>query len=73
MKWVLIIVGVLLFLLGGVWVLQGLYVLTQGVMAGDMKWTVIGGILAAGRHRAGARRCPEEKSNSFRIVAFSVI
>lgn len=47
MKWVLIIVGVLLFLLGGVWVLQGLYVLTQGVMAGDMKWTVIGGILAA--------------------------
>jgi hypothetical protein len=46
MKWVLIIAGVLLFLLGGVWVLQGTYVLTQGVMAGDMKWTVIGGILA---------------------------
>jgi hypothetical protein len=47
MKWVLIVVGALLFLLGGVWVLQGMYVLTQGVMAGDRKWTVIGGFLAA--------------------------
>jgi hypothetical protein len=46
MKWVLIIVGALLVLLGGVWVLQGMYVLTQGVMAGDMKWTFIGGVLA---------------------------
>ncbi|MGA2641587.1 MAG: hypothetical protein ABSG21_11880 [Spirochaetia bacterium] len=47
MKWILIIVGILLILLGGVWVLQGTHVLTQGVMAGDMKWTYIGGILAA--------------------------
>ena len=46
MKLVLIIVGALLVLVGGVWVLQGMYVLTQGVMAGDMKWTYIGGILA---------------------------
>jgi uncharacterized membrane protein YdcZ (DUF606 family) len=46
MKWILIIVGAILFLLGGVWVLQGTHVLTQGVMAGDMKWTYIGGILA---------------------------
>jgi len=46
MKWILIIVGALLVLLGGVWVLQGTHILTQGVMAGDMKWTYIGGILA---------------------------
>jgi hypothetical protein len=46
MKWILIIVGALLVMLGGVWLLQGTYVLTQGVMAGDMKWTYIGGILA---------------------------
>jgi hypothetical protein len=46
MKWILIIIGVLLVLVGGVWVLQGMYVLTQGAMAGDMKWTYIGGILA---------------------------
>ena len=46
MKLLLIIVGALLILVGGVWVLQGMYVLTQGAMAGDMKWTLIGGILA---------------------------
>jgi hypothetical protein len=45
MKWVLIIVGALLILVGGVWALQGLHVLTQGAMAGHMKWTVIGGVL----------------------------
>jgi hypothetical protein len=45
MKWVLIIVGALLILMGAVWVLQGTYVLTQGVMAGDMKWTWIGAIV----------------------------
>ena len=47
MKWLLIIVGALLILIGAVWVLQGTNVLTQGAMAGHMKWTLIGGILAA--------------------------
>jgi uncharacterized integral membrane protein len=47
MKWIFIIVGALLILIGGVWVLQGTNVLTQGEMAGHMKWTLIGGILAA--------------------------
>ena len=47
MKWLLIIIGALLILIGGVWVLQGTNVLTQGAMAGHMKWTLIGGILAA--------------------------
>jgi hypothetical protein len=47
MKLLLIIIGILLILVGAVWVLQGTYVLTQGGMAGDMKWTFIGGILAA--------------------------
>jgi hypothetical protein len=46
MKLLLIIIGALLILIGGLWVLQGTYVLTQGAMAGDMKWTIIGGILA---------------------------
>jgi hypothetical protein len=46
MKWILIIVGALLFILGGLWLLQGTHVLTQGVMAGDLKWTYIGGVLA---------------------------
>ena len=47
MRWVLIIVGVLIILVGLVWVLQGTNVLTQGGMAGHSQWTVIGGILAA--------------------------
>lgn len=46
MKLLLIIIGALLFLVGGLWVLQGTYVLTQGAMAGDTKWTIIGGIVA---------------------------
>ncbi len=46
MKWLLIVVGALLILVGGVWVLQGTNILTQGAMAGHMKWTLIGGILA---------------------------
>jgi uncharacterized membrane protein YdcZ (DUF606 family) len=37
---------VLLILVGVVWMLQGTNVLTQGVMAGHMRWTFIGGILA---------------------------
>jgi hypothetical protein len=47
MKWILIILGSLLVLTGGIWVLQGTNVLTQGEMAGHMKWTLIGGVLAA--------------------------
>ena len=46
MKWLLIVIGALLILVGGVWVLQGTNILTQGAMAGHMKWTLIGAILA---------------------------
>jgi multisubunit Na+/H+ antiporter MnhG subunit len=45
MKWVLIVLGAILFLLGAVWVLQGTNVLTQSVMSGQSRWTVIGAIL----------------------------
>jgi hypothetical protein len=48
MKWFFIILGCLLILVGGVWALQGLNVLTQGVMAGHSKWTLIGSVLGAG-------------------------
>jgi hypothetical protein len=46
MKIALIIVGVLLVLFGGVWILQGANVLTQGFMAGKSQWSVIGSIVA---------------------------
>ncbi len=47
MKLALIIVGALFLLVGGVWILQGTDVLTQGAMAGHSQWTAWGGALAA--------------------------
>ena len=42
MKWVLYIVGVLLFLMGSGWILQGTGIMAVGMMANQMKWTYIG-------------------------------
>ena len=42
MKWILTIVGVLLLLMGSVWILQGLNILTQGAMAGHIQYSVLG-------------------------------
>ncbi len=46
MKTVLTIVGVLLILLGGVWILQGFNILPVGFMAGQMQYALLGAILA---------------------------
>jgi len=45
MRIVLNIVGVLLVLLGSIWVLQGINVLPGSFMSGQMRWAVRGGIL----------------------------
>lgn len=45
MRIVLNIVGVLLVLLGTVWILQGMNVLLGSPMSGQMRWAVRGGIL----------------------------
>jgi hypothetical protein len=42
MKWVLNILGVLLILMGTVWILQGTGVFPVGGMAYQTKWTYIG-------------------------------
>ena len=42
MKWVLNIIGVLLFLMGSVWILQGLGFYPVGGMAYQIKWTYAG-------------------------------
>jgi hypothetical protein len=47
MRIVLNIVGVLLVLLGSIWVLQGINVLPGSFMSGQMRWAVRGGILVA--------------------------
>jgi uncharacterized membrane protein HdeD (DUF308 family) len=45
MKWFLTIIGVLLLLMGSVWILQGLNILTQGFMAGHIQYTILGVIV----------------------------
>ena len=49
-----LVVGIVLILLGGLWVLQGLDVLGQdGGMNGEILWVVIGGlVLLAGAYVA---------------------
>lgn len=46
MKLVLTIVGVLMALLGCVWILQGLNVLPGSFMTGDIRWAIYGAVLA---------------------------
>ncbi len=45
MRWVLIIVGIIVILLGVVWLLQGTNVLTGSQMSGHRRWIAIGGFL----------------------------
>jgi hypothetical protein len=45
MKWVLIIVGILVLILGIVWALQGTNILTGSQMSGHRRWIAIGGVL----------------------------
>jgi hypothetical protein len=42
MKWVLIILAVLLFLMGTVWILQGTGLYPVGFMANDLRYTYAG-------------------------------
>jgi hypothetical protein len=44
-KWLFIIVGVLMVLVGGVWTLQGLNIMGGSVMSGVTLWAIIGPIV----------------------------
>jgi hypothetical protein len=44
--WLPMVVGVLALVLGGLWTLQGLDILTDSKMSGKQPWTFIGGALA---------------------------
>ena len=46
MKLVLTVAGVLMVLLGGVWIAQGVGVLPGSFMTGQIQWAVYGGVLA---------------------------
>ncbi len=68
MKLVLAIVGVLLVLMGVVWILQGFNILPVGFMAGQMQYALLGAILVVvgialflvSRRRRKAPAAPDE-------------
>ena len=45
MRMAMMIAGVLLVLMGGVWILQGINVLPGSFMTGQTKWAVYGALL----------------------------
>jgi hypothetical protein len=47
MRYVLLVVGGLLALVGGVWLLQGVGVLPGSFMTGQAFWAVVGAVLLA--------------------------
>ena len=70
MKWILTIVGVLLILIGAIWILQGFNILQVGFMAGQMQYALLGAILAVvgigllvfSRRQRKAPTAPDEAS-----------
>ncbi len=44
MRIILSIVGILLILMGAVWILQGVNVLPGSVMTGQVQWAIYGGL-----------------------------
>jgi hypothetical protein len=44
MKTIVLVVGILVFLSGGVWFLQGLNILPGSFMTGNPQWTINGAI-----------------------------
>ena len=47
-KWLPIVIGVLLVLIGGVWTFQGLGYITGSFMTGERLWTSIGLLCVVG-------------------------
>ena len=47
MRYVLLIVGGLMILMGGVWLLQGISILPGSFMTGQVFWAVMGAIFIA--------------------------
>lgn len=45
MRWGLLIVGVLMLIVGGVWFFQGIGILLGSRMTNDPFWAVVGGIV----------------------------
>ncbi len=70
MKVILTIAGVILILMGGIWILQGFNVLPVGFMAGQMQYALLGailmiagiGLVAFSRRRRKALAAPDDNA-----------
>ena len=45
MRWIPVVVGIVLILLGGLWMFQGVGILRGSVMTGQTFWAIVGLIL----------------------------
>ena len=45
MRWIMVVVGIILVLLGGLWFLQGVGILAGSVMTGQTLWVIVGAIV----------------------------
>jgi hypothetical protein len=69
MKWLVSIVGVLLVLFGGLWILQGTGILTRGFMSGHMQYAILGivsAVIGIGLVVLANRRRPNTPAGSSR-------
>jgi hypothetical protein len=65
MRWILLVLGVLMTLLGITWILQGANILLGSIMSGDPFWLVVGivvTIVGAALAIFGWRRQPKSPS-----------
>ena len=46
LHWVMLGIGIVLDLLGTIWLLQGINILPGSFMTGQTKWAIFGGLLA---------------------------
>jgi hypothetical protein len=46
MRMIMMVAGVLLLLMGGIWILQGINVLPGSFMTGQSKWAIYGALAA---------------------------
>ncbi len=49
LRWILVVIGILMVLLGGLWILQGVNILPGSFMSGQSFWAIVGtGVLIVG-------------------------
>ncbi|CAN5636922.1 hypothetical protein BH10CHL1_BH10CHL1_36850 [soil metagenome] len=42
LRWVMVVIGILMVLLGGLWILQGVNILPGSFMSGQSFWAIVG-------------------------------